>query len=145
MSWKTVLKEDKPKFNIDGNTHVDILLKLKTLLRDEIVKAEREFEEFIDDMNQNNDFSGAAPLSLGKVVNVGVKAFDKIIADTESSIDEAMADITDWFKENFDMVSPSTEGEIEHENDTDRQQDAYREQMAESHYSDEQDPSGYWE
>lgn len=145
MSWKTVLKENKPKFDMDGNTHVDILLKLKTLLRNEIAKAEKEFEEFIDDMNQNNDFSGAAPLSIGKVVDVGVKAFDKIIADTESSIDEAMTDMTDSFKEHFDMVSPMSDGEGEYEQDMDRQQDAQREQNAETYYMGEREPSDYYD
>jgi len=145
MNWQTILKENKPKFNMDGHDHMDILLDLKTLLRNEIGKAEKEFEEFIDDMNKNNDFSGAAPLSIGEVVDVGVKAFDKIIADTESSIDEAMTSITDSFKKHFDMTSPMSDGEEQADYESDRQQDAQREQMAERHYSDEQDSNDYWE
>jgi len=146
MKWQTILKEEKPEFNMDGDNHIDILMDLQKLLRDEIVKAEREFEKFVDDMNKNHNYSGASgKLPLGEIVNAGVKAFDEIINDTESSIKAAMTSINDTFKEHYKMVSPSTEGEIEHEENTDRQQDAYREQMAESYHADYQDPSDYYD
>lgn len=147
MTWKKVLKEDKPIFNMDENNHIDILLDLRKVLRDEITKAERKFEQFIDDINDNNNKSGSGTnmKHLGNIVNVGVKAFDKIINDSESSINEAMTSINEEIKKTYNMVSPSTEGEIEHEENTDRQQDAYREQMAERHYPQEYEPDGYYD
>ena len=144
MTWKAILKEEKPRFNMDENDHMDILMDLQKSLREEIAKSEKAFEEFVDDMNKNHNYSGASGnLPLGEIVNAGVKAFDKIIADTESSVKEAMSSINDTFKEHFDMVSPMSDGEDKYERDTDRLQDAQREQNAETYYMGEREPSDY--
>ena len=146
MTWKTVLKEEKFKLDMDGHNHIDVLMELSTAMNKLAAKAESDIIKVFEEIKANSEKSGAGtPKGLAKTNELLVNLMDDFIENTEKGVKSMMGALNDKLEENFVLFSPSTEGEMEHDENTDRQQDAYREQMAESYYSQEYEQDRYYD
>ncbi len=117
--------------NVDGRNHDDILLDLRRDIGSLIEKAAKEFEgDFADEM-----ISEYGAKDLKEYLNFMVKFLDKELPMTISeNINNAINTSNRLLDEKFERYSPSTEGEMRAERESERRSDAQREINAERYY-----------
>tara|TARA_A200000159_G_scaffold163750_1_gene191041 strand:- start:2306 stop:2698 length:393 start_codon:yes stop_codon:yes gene_type:complete len=129
MDWENILK--RKRMNVDGRNHDDILLDLRRDIGSLIEKAAKEFEgDFADEM-----ISEYGAKDLKEYLNFMVKFLDKELPMTISeNINNAINTSNRLLDEKFERYSPSTEGEMRAERESERRSDAQREINAERYY-----------
>ncbi len=129
MVWENILK--RKRMNVDGRNHDDILLDLRSDINSLIEKAAKEFEgDFADEM-----VAEYGAKDLKEYLEFMSRFLGKELPMTISeNINNAMNTSNRLLDEKFERYSPSTEGEMRAESESERRADAQREINAERYY-----------